>query len=85
MFLSKIKACQTYYRCMNELKEYGYIGYTPSSDPSTGSRVVILCLKKNSMCMEALFIPNEGDFKRWVREALKEYYAGDSSTTADPD
>lgn len=24
--------------------------------------------------METLFIPSENDFKRWVREALKEYF-----------
>lgn len=46
MQLSKIKSRQTYNRCMNELKEYGYIGYTPSSDPFSGSLIVIVSLKK---------------------------------------
>lgn len=46
MQLSKIKSRQTYNRCMNELKEYGYIGYTPSSDPFSGSVIVIKSLEK---------------------------------------
>jgi len=46
MHLSKIKSRQTYNRCMNELKEYGYIRYTPSSDPFSGSVVEILNLTK---------------------------------------
>ncbi len=24
--------------------------------------------------METLFIPNESDFKKWVKEAVKEYF-----------
>lgn len=24
--------------------------------------------------METLFIPNENDFKRWIKEAVKEYF-----------
>ncbi len=24
--------------------------------------------------METLFIPNESDFKRWIREAVKEFF-----------
>jgi hypothetical protein len=46
MQLSKIKSRQTYNCCMNELKEYGYIGYTPSSDPATGSMIAILRLRE---------------------------------------
>lgn len=26
------------------------------------------------MSMEALFIPNESDFKKWVKEAVREYF-----------
>ena len=39
MKTAKINARQTYNKCMNELDEYGYIKYTPSSNPLSGSTV----------------------------------------------
>ena len=39
MKTAKINARHTYNKCMNELDEYGYISYTPSSNPLTGSTV----------------------------------------------
>ena len=39
MRIAKINARHTYNKCMNELDAYGYIKYTPSSNPAVGSRV----------------------------------------------
>lgn len=30
--------------------------------------------------METLFIPNENDFKRWIKEAVKEYFDSSNPT-----
>jgi hypothetical protein len=39
MKTAKISSRHTYNKCMNELCEYGYIDYSPSSNPFTGSTV----------------------------------------------
>lgn len=39
MKLAKINSRQTYNRRMNEIYEYGYIIYTPSSNPNISSQV----------------------------------------------
>jgi hypothetical protein len=39
MKTAKISSRHTYNKCMNELDEYGYISYTPSANPLTGSTV----------------------------------------------
>lgn len=41
MKAAKINARHTYNKCMNELHEYGYIIYKPSSNPFAGSIVYI--------------------------------------------
>jgi hypothetical protein len=41
MKTAKINARQTYNKCMNELDEYGYIKYSPSSNPFEGSKVYL--------------------------------------------
>ena len=46
MKLSKISSRQTYNRCINELCNYGYIRYSPSSNPLTGSTIYLEQLKK---------------------------------------
>ena len=43
MKAAKINGRQTYNRCMNDLQGFGYIKYTPSSNPFEGS---IICLKE---------------------------------------
>ena len=45
MKTAKINARHTYNKCMNELDEYGYIGYTPSSDPFKGSTIYLNILE----------------------------------------
>jgi len=45
MKTAKINARHTYNKCMNELDEYGYISYTPSSNPVSGSRVYLNILE----------------------------------------
>ena len=42
MKTAKINARQTYKKCMNELDEYGYINYCPSSNPFEGSKVYLI-------------------------------------------
>jgi hypothetical protein len=42
MFRAKIHARHTYNVCMNQLHEYGYIKYHPSSNPNEGSQVYLL-------------------------------------------
>lgn len=44
MKAAKINARHTYNKCMNELDEYGYINYSPSSNPFTGSKVYLIFL-----------------------------------------
>ena len=39
MKTAKISSRHTYNKCMNELSQYGYINYIPSSNPLTGSKV----------------------------------------------
>lgn len=39
---AKISGIATYYKCIRELKEYGYIGYTPCYNPVLGSLVEVL-------------------------------------------
>lgn len=41
MKTAKINARHTYNKCMNELDEYGYIKYTPSSNPVMHSTVYL--------------------------------------------
>jgi hypothetical protein len=41
MKYAKINARQTYNRCMNNLEEFGYIKYEPSSNGSVQSRVIL--------------------------------------------
>ena len=42
MRLAKIHSRHTYNICMNQLHEYGYIKYQPSSNPFEGSTVYLL-------------------------------------------
>ena len=41
MWRAKIHARHTYNVCMNQLNEYGYIRYLPSSNPNEGSQVYL--------------------------------------------
>ncbi len=41
MRAAKISARRTYNRCINELHEYGYIKYIPSSNPFSGSTIYL--------------------------------------------
>lgn len=42
MKAAKISSPATYYKIINELSEYGYIGYVPSKCPSKGSLITLL-------------------------------------------
>lgn len=46
MKASKINARYTYNRCINNLQEYGYIIYHPSSNPFNYSKVILKELGK---------------------------------------
>lgn len=39
---AKISAVGTYHKCMKDLKEFGYIKYTPSYNPVLGSLIYLL-------------------------------------------
>lgn len=41
MKAAKINARHTYYKCINNLQEFGYITYLPASNPSTRSNVYL--------------------------------------------
>ena len=41
MKTAKINARYTYNKCMNNLQEFGYITYQPSTNSSVGSKVVL--------------------------------------------
>jgi hypothetical protein len=41
MKTAKISARRTYNRCINQLHEYGYIKYIPSSNPFSGSVIYL--------------------------------------------
>lgn len=49
MKTAKINARQTYNKCMNELAEYGYITYNPSSNPFEGSKVFLIFINENEV------------------------------------
>ncbi|MXN90307.1 hypothetical protein GR160_03635 [Flavobacterium sp. Sd200] len=42
MALAKITSNFTYYKCIRELSEYGYINYTPSYKKTKASRIYFL-------------------------------------------
>lgn len=44
MKMAKISARHTYNKCINELREYGYIKYVPSSNSLSGSIVHLISL-----------------------------------------
>lgn len=48
--LSKVGSPKTYYRCLHQLHEYGYIQYFPSHNPLKGSIIAI-----NNLCDFDLF------------------------------
>lgn len=39
---SKISSVRNYYSCMRDLKEFGYIKYVPSFDPSVASSIYLI-------------------------------------------
>lgn len=39
---SKIKSNATYHKCINELKDFGYIKYIPSYDPYKKTQISII-------------------------------------------
>lgn len=41
MKLAHIGSVATYHKCIKELKEFGYLEYLPSYDPSLGSQVYL--------------------------------------------
>ncbi len=45
MKAAKINARHTYNKCMNNLQEFGYIGYTPATNPFNNSTVYLKGLK----------------------------------------
>lgn len=42
MLRAKIRARQTYNKCMNELSDYGYIIYMPASNSTVSSKVFLI-------------------------------------------
>jgi hypothetical protein len=48
MQAAKVGSTRTYYKCLNALHEFGYIVYTPSRCPITGSKVSINLLSDTS-------------------------------------
>jgi hypothetical protein len=48
MQAAKVGSTRTYYKCLNALHEFGYIIYTPSRCPITGSKVSINLLSDTS-------------------------------------
>lgn len=60
MKLSKVKSKSTYSKCINELKDWGYIIYQPSNNPFKGS---VFSLSKNWTTSEPMLSgasPNNG-------------------------
>ncbi|MFB9843954.1 hypothetical protein [Mucilaginibacter ginsenosidivorans] len=45
MDLSRIQSIVTYHKCIRELRDYGYIKYTPSYHPTLGSQVDLLLVR----------------------------------------
>ena len=41
MKLAHIGSIATYHKCIKQLKEYGYLEYVPSYDPSLGSQIYL--------------------------------------------
>jgi len=47
--VSKIGSSKTYYKCLHELHEYGYIRYLPSCNPMKGSAIIMVDLSEYSI------------------------------------
>ena len=47
MRIAKINGQATYHKCIKELKEFGFIEYTPSYHPLLGSQVCLKTLTKD--------------------------------------
>lgn len=54
MFLSKISCRTTYYRCLKELHQYGYIKYMPSHNSLKGSSIYLVNAESNNCDCEHL-------------------------------
>lgn len=44
MIIAKISSCATYYKCIRELNEFGYIRYEPSFNRNSGSNIYIIMI-----------------------------------------
>ncbi len=53
MEISKIGSTRTYYKCMKELHEYGYLVYHPSNNPLRGSVVTLHDLGESDLSEES--------------------------------
>ena len=47
MRLAHISSIATYHKCIRELQEFGYLIYSPSFNPSVGSRVSLFATLNN--------------------------------------
>jgi hypothetical protein len=54
MECAKICGLATYHKCIKDLKEFGYIEYLPSFNPSKNSLVYFLKLDKNTCRQEKM-------------------------------
>lgn len=52
MQVSKVGSTRTYYKCIKQLHEFGYIVYTPSKCPMKGSKVSLNLLDDLSVSAE---------------------------------
>lgn len=47
MRIAKINGQATYHKCIKDIKEFGFIEYTPSYHPLLGNQVCLKTLKKD--------------------------------------
>lgn len=73
MKTAKISARCTYNKCLNNLQEYGYIKYLPSTN-SFSKSIIYLKNYVNEASIETFLIIRERDFKKWVKEAVHKYF-----------
>ncbi len=90
MKAAKISARHTYNKCMNNLQEFGYITYLPSSNPFTCSMVYLKGLWKrkcrvwkksvstpfNPFWARRILVSDKNNFYWWTKKAWKEFFSG---------
>jgi len=73
MEISKIGSTRTYYKCMKQLHEYGYLAYFPSNNPLRGSIVTLYDLGESDLAVESEEDKNDDEKEKNEDEKPKDF------------